>query len=109
LEMKKSLIADYGVSAAAILVDPHARHTTTNLRNAARLIFRLRIPFDRKALITTDSYQSSYIEGATFIKRCNDELGYQPHKIAGRISSFDLEFLPRSEALQIDPSDPLDP
>jgi len=109
LEMKKSLIADFGVPAAAILVDPHARHTTTNLRNAARLLYRLGVPFERKALITTDSFQSSYIEGATFVKRCNDELGYQPHQILGRTSAFDLEFVARAESLQIDPSDPLDP
>ena len=109
LEMKKSLVADFGVPAQAIIVDPHARHTTTNLRNAARLMFRYGIPIDRKALITSDSYQSSYIESGTFTKRCGDELGYQPHTILGRVSPFDLEFLPRSESLQIDPIDPLDP
>jgi uncharacterized SAM-binding protein YcdF (DUF218 family) len=27
------------VPANAILVEPHARHTTTNMRNTARLIF----------------------------------------------------------------------
>ena len=45
LEMKKSLIADFGVPADAILVDPHARHTTTNMRNAARLMYRYGMPF----------------------------------------------------------------
>jgi DUF218 domain len=40
LEMKKSLIDDYGVPADSIIVEPHARHTTTNLRNAARLMYR---------------------------------------------------------------------
>jgi hypothetical protein len=109
IEMKKSLIADYGVPAEAILVDPHARHTTTNLRNAARLMFRYGIPLTRKALITTDAYQSAYIESGTFTKRCDDELGYRPHQVLGRVSAFDLEFLPRSESLQIDPLDPLDP
>ena len=109
IEMKKSLIEDYGVPAEAILVDPHARHTTTNLRNASRLIYRYGIPLDRKALVTTDTFQSTYIEGADFAKRCDEQLGYQPGKIVGRVSKFDLEMLPRVESLRIDPNDPLDP
>jgi hypothetical protein len=32
-----------------------------------------------------------------------------PVKLAGRISPFDLEFLPLIEALHADPADPLDP
>ena len=40
IEMKKVLLAEYHVPEAAVLVDPHARHTTTNMRNAAREIYR---------------------------------------------------------------------
>jgi hypothetical protein len=109
LEMKKSLIEDFGVPADAILVDPHARHTTTNLRNAARLIYRYGIPFDRKVLITTDSFHSSYIGGEAFAKRCDEELGYRPVTVLGRVSVFDVEATPRVESLQIDAMDPLDP
>lgn len=109
VEMRKSLIADFGVPPDAIIIDPHARHTTTNLRNAARLMYRYRIPFSRKALITTDRFQSAYIESEGFTKRCAKELGYQPAKILGRVSLFDLEFTPGVDSLQIDPMDPLDP
>jgi hypothetical protein len=109
IEMKKALVSKYGVPADAILIDPHARHTTTNMRNAARLMYRYGIPFDRNALVTTDRYQSSYIESEVFVKRCESELGYQPHKIVRRTSAFDLEFVPRIDSLQIDPLDPLDP
>ena len=52
VEMKRSLMRDFGVPEDAIIIDPHARHTTTNIRNAARLIFRYGIPADRPALIT---------------------------------------------------------
>jgi uncharacterized SAM-binding protein YcdF (DUF218 family) len=31
--MKRQLVALFGIPESAILVDPHARHTTTNLRN----------------------------------------------------------------------------
>ncbi len=109
LEMKKSLIADDGVPADSIIVEPHARHTTTNLRNAARLIYRYNIPFERKALITTDRFHSAYIASEAFAERCNRELGYQPAAISGRGSVFDLEFTPLRESLQIDSMDPLDP
>jgi hypothetical protein len=109
IEMKNALVADLGVPAEAVIVDPHARHTTTNLRNAARLMYRYGIPFGAKALITTDSYQSTYIEGDAFAKRCGEELGYQPVTVLRRLSAFDLEFTPRLESLRIDSMDPLDP
>ena len=107
--MKKSLMADFGVPADAILVDPHARHTTTNMRNAARLIYRYGSPYHKKALVTTDPGQSSSIESADFAQRCLRELGYEPQKVLARISKFDLEFLPLIDSLQMDPADPLDP
>ena len=109
MEMKKSLISDFGVPASAIIIEPQARHTTTNLRNAARLLYRYGIPFARAALVTTDSFQSAYIESDGFAKRCEQELGYQPGKILRRVSAFDLELAPRIESLQINPMDPLDP
>ena len=109
LEMKKSLIADFGIPADAILIDPHARHTTTNIRNAAREIYRYGMPFEKKALITTDPGQSASIGNPAFAKRCLNELDYEPLKIVGRISNFDLEFLPVIDSLQMDPTDPLDP
>jgi hypothetical protein len=109
IEMKKSLISDFGIPAEAILVDPHARHTTTNLRNAVREMYRYNFPLDKKALITSDPGQSHSIEDAAFKMRCLKELGYEPVSVLGRVSLFDLEFLPRIDSLQIDPLDPLDP
>ncbi|HEY8183484.1 MAG TPA: YdcF family protein, partial [Thermoanaerobaculia bacterium] len=82
---------------------------TTNLRNVARLMYRYGIPFERKALITTDRFQSAYIESEGFAKRNQQELGYQPVKLLGRVSIFDLEFTPQLDALQIDAMSPLDP
>lgn len=109
LEMKRDLVSRLAVPADAIIVDPHARHTTTNMRNAARLLYRYAIPFDRKALVTTDPGQSQYIENQLFSTRCLEELGYVPFRLLGRTSAFDLEFLPSKESLHIDPRDPLDP
>jgi DUF218 domain len=109
IEMKRDLITRFAIPAEAIIVDPHARHTTTNMRNAARLMYRYGIPFDKKALVSTDPQQSAYIENPQFEKRCLDELGYLPYRLARRTSPFDLEFIPRIESLHADPMDPLDP
>jgi hypothetical protein len=109
IEMKRDLMTRLGVPEAAIIVDPHARHTTTNMRNAARLMYRYGFPFEKKALVSTDNSQSTYIESAVFSKRCMDELGYLPYKLLGRTSLFDLEFLPELASLHADPGEPLDP
>ncbi len=109
IEMKRDLMLRFHIPEEAIIVDPHARHTTTNMRNAARLMYRYGLPFDRKALVTTDPGQSQYIENPLFAKRCIEELGYVPHQLLGRTSPFDLEFLPAIESLHADPLDPLDP
>jgi hypothetical protein len=109
IEMKRDLMTRFGLPAEAIVVDPHARHTTTNMRNAARLIYRYGMPYDKKMLVATDLSQSQYIEGSAFAKRCTEELGYVPYKLLVRISDFDLEALPVIDSLQSDPRDPLDP
>lgn len=107
IEMKRVLVEEFAVPADAIITEPHARHTTTNLRNAARLMHQYGIK--EKALITTDAFQSAYIEGEPFAQRCRTDLGYLPATIGRRLSPFDLEFTPRLDSLQPDPSDPLDP
>jgi uncharacterized SAM-binding protein YcdF (DUF218 family) len=109
IEMKRDLMTRFSIPEAAIIVDPHARHTTTNMRNAARLMYRYGLPWDGKALVSTDPSQSQYIENPEFAKRCLAELGYVPYKLLGRTSPFDLEFRPIIDSLQIDSQDPLDP
>ncbi len=109
LEMKRSLVKDFGVPTDAILIDPHARHTTTNLRNASRLVIRYGMPVDQPMLITSDASQSAYITGTVFRDRCLKELGYQPGALGRRLSKFDVEFVPGVESLHADATDPLDP
>lgn len=109
LEMKRVLIAEFHVPAEAILVEPHARHTTTNLRNAARILLRYGVPSDRPALVTTDPYHSAYLETADFRERCQRELGAQPGTLGNRVSPFDVAFVPSEESLHVDATDPLDP
>ena len=109
VEMKKALLHDYRVPEEAILVDPHARHTTTNMRNAAREIYRYNIPMSKPALVVSDPAQITYIEGQPFANRCMKELGYVPYQLVKRASDTSLVFLPMVDSLQQDPLDPLDP
>lgn len=109
LEMKKALMDEFAIPEESILIDPHARHTTTNLRNASRILLRYGFPVDRPAIVTTDQFQSSYIEAPAFAERCEKELGYRPFSAVKRISPMDLEFLPHRDSLQADPLEPLDP
>lgn len=109
LQMREALMRRFGVPAAGIIVEPYARHTTTNLRNAARRLFALKAPAGRDALIVTDPAQSRYIEAARFKDRNQRELGYQPGAIGPRLSPTKLVFRPAAASITVDPLDPLDP
>jgi len=109
IEMKRSLMRDFGVPEDAILVDPHARHTTTNMRNTARLVFRYGLAFDKPLLVVTNTYQATDICDGAFLKRCQGVFGYQPATNYRRLGPFDVECRLTLDSLSIDPGDPLDP
>ncbi|MEO6546668.1 MAG: YdcF family protein [Ferruginibacter sp.] len=107
-EMKQYLIRKLNIPPNAIIIDPHARHTTTNMRNTARIIYRYGIPFDKPAITCTTKGQSSMISN-TLIDRCLKELNEVPYKNGQRLSETEVEFYPLIEALQINPKEPMDP
>jgi hypothetical protein len=109
VEMRKALIERFGVPAESIIIEPYARHTTTNLRNVTRRLVALGAPLDKDALIVTYTNQSRYIEGAEFASRNQKELGYMPGTVGARLSPTELVFRPSAKSLRIDPLDPLDP
>ncbi len=109
IEMQRALIDRYGVPADCIVVEPYARHTTTNLRNVTRRLMALRAPLDREVLIVTNPAQSQYIESPDFVARSMRDLGYVPGKVGLRISPTDLTFRLSPRSALIDPMDPLDP
>lgn len=108
VEMKKYLIEKLHIPENAIIIDPHARHTTTNMRNTARLIYRYGIPFTKPGITCTTKFQSAYIT-TTLMERCMKELNEVPYKNGERLSETEVEFYPLNEALQINPGEPLDP
>jgi len=109
IEMKKYLMEKYKIPEASILVEPQARHTTTNFRNAGRLAFRYRIPAGRAALVTSSESHIASSTSEDFRTRCQNELGYFPMEFIKRISPVEAEFKPSVVSLFFDANDPLDP
>ncbi|MGW1453496.1 YdcF family protein [Salegentibacter agarivorans] len=109
VEMKKELVEEYNVPEDKIVIDPHARHTTTNLRNATRLMIQYSIPISRPSIVVTNNSHSDYTGSSGFAQRCLEELGYLPGVIKKRLDATTLEFQPKIESLQQNPLDPLDP
>ena len=108
IEMKKYVMEKYKIPEANILVDPYARHTTTNFRNAARLAFRYRIPTELALVTSSDSHIASSSSNE-FRTRCVIELGYFPLDFIKQIAPDQAEFKPSVTSLFFDANDPLDP
>ncbi|MFS0772211.1 YdcF family protein [Sphingomonas sp. 1P08PE] len=109
IEMRRALIERFGVPANAIVVEPYARHTTTNLRNATRRLIAMKAPLDRDALVVSNVAHSAAIGSPGFVERNRRELGYQPGEVRSRVSANDVAFRPSADSLRVDPADPLDP
>ncbi|WP_238381544.1 YdcF family protein [Stenotrophomonas maltophilia] len=109
VQMREALIARFGVPADAIIIEPYARHTTTNLRNAARLLAALQAPPQQPALVVSSPSHIDSVASSGFGDRNRRELGYVPGKVGSRISPYAITFVPAPESLRIDPMDPLDP
>ncbi len=109
VEMKRVLIEEHGVPAERILMEPHARHTTTNLRNSARLLFAAGFPADLPALVVSDHLTIEYIAGPALATRNVAEMGVQPGRLSPGPNRFALRFEPDPVAFHVEAADPLDP
>ncbi len=107
-EMKKYLVTQLGIPANAVIIEPHARHTTTNIRNVNRIILRKGMPAGKKVLCTSTSAQTAYI-ATTLGERCRKELGYIPFHGMQQVDLFNAAYYPETNSLQLDANDPLDP
>lgn len=107
VEMKKYMVEELKVPADAVIIEPHARHTTTNIRNAERIAIRFGMPADKPALIVTDALQNSWM--AAMDQRCLREIRIVPFKNMKILEKEESEFYPDVNALYADSIDPLDP
>lgn len=107
LEMKRHLLGE-GVRPDRVLIDPYARHSTTNLRNAGRLLLSLGLP---EALVVTTFGQGFYFGAqdlSTFRLRCERELGYGLGELTPNLSFTVIRFRPSPDVWRVG-EDPLDP
>lgn len=109
VEMKRILIEQHGIPADRILMEPHARHTTTNVRNCARLLLAAGFPANRPSLIVSDHMTIKYIASPLLEARGLAEMGVKPGKIAPGPDQFTVLFTPDPAAFHVEPLDPLDP
>lgn len=107
IEMKKYLTDVLSVPEEAILIDPHARHTTTNMRNTARIMLSYGFPKDKYAIVNSSKPHIDAVENMA--DRCLREIGHVPYVLGKRVNDVILEFKPLEDAFAIDPDEPLDP
>ncbi|PKI82896.1 hypothetical protein MVES_003329 [Malassezia vespertilionis] len=106
-EMRAWLLEEHGIPEEYIVMEPYARHTTTNLRNAGRVMNVLGQPH-KKMLIVTDEMQLSYIMFGVGDAGERD-LGYSLGTIGPREGAHGVQFTPSAFVEMVDPTDPLDP
>ncbi|WP_346319316.1 ElyC/SanA/YdcF family protein [Chitinophaga sp. YIM B06452] len=107
VEMKRYLVQELHIPASAIIIEPHARHTTTNMRNAGRLLYRFNMPVNKPALAVTDTAQVLMI--ANLDQRCMRELGIVPYRGVKILNGNEAEFYPVKHCFFINVQDISDP
>lgn len=111
LSMREYLIEE-GCDPSSIVVEPYARHTTTNLRNAGRI---LRQAGRTRGLIVTGFDNPAFSQAfylanptlSTFHERCRRELGYIPGELH-RHAENQVTFTPSREVDRRTLHDPWD-
>lgn len=105
--LMKRYLLDHGIAPEAIVVEPCARHSHTNLRDAGRFMLRFGLS---KALIVTSRDQAFYFANqvsSSFEARCLADLGYRVGELRS-LPDATVEFRPSASVLQRG-NDPLDP
>jgi hypothetical protein len=110
--MMRDYLVQHGVPADRVLVDPFARHSTTNLRNAGRIMLAAH---HTRAVIVTGFDGSTFDQAfyfshpvlSTFNRRCQNELGYSVGALDG-VDDHHISFRPAPEVTRPNYRDPLD-
>ena len=108
-QMKRYLVENCGIPEEAVIAEPHARHTTTNIRNTVRSMGERGIPLDRPGLITSGSGHVNYVCKEGFVPFCEKMMYVVPFRLGRRLDGRTVEFHPQACATQVAPIDPLDP
>lgn len=110
--MMREFLLERGVPAERVLVDPHARHSTTNLRNAGRMMRALGLS---RGLIVTGYERAMFSQQfyfanptlSTFLMRCQMTLGYSVGELKD-VDAHHVAYSPSAEVERPNYADPWD-
>src|SRR5262249_9574717 len=97
--LMRQWLIDRGIDPARILCEPCARHTTTNLRNAGRMVLTARAD---EALVVTSAPQTHSLAfpwRSSFHLRCLVELGYRVGQLEWR-GPMHIAFRPSAQVFR---------
>lgn len=109
VELKNYLAKEWGVPANCLVMEPHARHTTTNLRNASRILLEAGISPLKPILCVSSGSHIDFLFNPRFAKTATTAFGYVPFEKIERISTTEAAFWPTKLSLHRSSIDPLDP
>lgn len=107
-EMRRWLVEHHRFAADHVVLEPFARHSTTNLRNAGRFLLTHGVDH---AVVVTDAGQGFYFGAqdlSTFRLRCKNQLGYSVGTLQPNLGFTRITFRPTADVLRKG-EDPLDP
>lgn len=107
--MKQFLIDSLHIPEDAIIMEPHARHTTTNIRNTNRIFLSNFIPRNKPILGVTVKSHIDFIASQRIVNVFKRDLGFVTFAGLDRLSDTTVSFYPTMSSFQINPLDPLDP
>lgn len=108
-QMKRYLVDVQGLPEQAVIMEPHARHTTTNIRNTVRLLYRTGAPTQKPFLVTSSKQHIDYVDNKAFAGRCKREMGCVPYQSPRRVDSRSIEMVPHPSAMLVNGKEPMDP
>ncbi|WP_197492215.1 YdcF family protein [Arachidicoccus ginsenosidimutans] len=109
IEMRNYMVNKCGIPSNAVIIEPYARHTTTNIRNANRILIEHHFPLNKLVLGVSSKSHIDYITGEQFIKIFHRDIGFVPFTEMQRLSKCEASYLPAASSMQINSKEPLDP
>lgn len=109
VEMSNYLVNQCNIPANVVIIEPYARHTTTNIRNANRILIENKFPLNKPVLGVSSKSHIDYIVGQQFVDVLHRDISFVPFAGMRRVSVCEASYLPLISSMQINSQEPLDP
>lgn len=108
-EMKRYLMQKHDIPEHAILMEPHARHTTTNIQNMNRILLSHGAPDDKPIVGVSQKEHINYISSPRFLHAYTRDIRFNTLHSLKRLSPHTVEFWPTWNSFHVLATEPLDP